>query len=315
MGVKIEIDEVKNRLENLFGDKYEYDFSNFKNTHSRINVKCPTHGWSEQIVKNLFKGHGCRKCSYKVISDKQLSDFNDVLSKFKEKHGDKYDYSKFQYVKNRNNSIIVCPTHGEFYQSAWTHMKGSGCPKCSGNKRFSKDEFISASNLKHTKGYIYDFSDYKNMHKKVKIVCPTHGEFFQKPMAHVKGSGCPKCSQSKGEMMIEKFLLDNNIEYISQKKFDDLKHKSHLIFDFYLPKFNTCIEFNGIQHYQPIEIFGGQKSFEISQIRDDMKVKYCLKNDINLIIIKQDKKHIDMLDVDKQIQNIKLTLKKINNHL
>jgi hypothetical protein len=305
MGVKIGLDEIKNRLKILFGDKYEYDFSNFKNTHSKIGVKCPIHGWSEQILKNLFKGHGCRKCSYKVISDNQISNFDDVLNKFKEKHGDKYDYSKFQYVKNRTDSIIICPIHGDFYQSAWTHMNGSGCPKCSGNKRLTKDEFISAANSKHTKGYIYDFSDYKNMQSKVKIICPKHGEFFQTPMSHVKGSGCPKCNQSQGERMVEKFLLDNNIEFIPQKKFSDLKHKANLIFDFYLPKYNTCIEFNGIQHYFPVEAFGGQEAFEVTKIRDSLKIEYCKKNNIKLIIIKQDKKHVNVSDVESQIQNIK----------
>jgi len=305
MGVKIELEEVKNRLKNIFGDKYEYDFLSFKNTHSKIDVKCPIHGWSEQILKNLFNGHGCRKCSYKVISDKQISNFNDVLNKFKEKHGDKYNYSKFKYVKNRTNSIIICPIHGDFYQSAWTHMNGHGCPKCSGNKRFTKDEFISAANSKHTKDYIYDFSDYKNMQSKVKIICPKHGEFFQTPMSHVKGSGCPKCNQSQGERMVEKFLLENNINFITQKKFDDLKYKTHLAFDFYLPKFNTCIEFNGIQHYFPVESFGGQDVFEITKLRDSLKIEYCKKNNIKLIIIKQDKKHINTLDVESQIQNIK----------
>jgi len=305
MGLKIDLDEIKKRLEDLFGNKYKYDFSNFKNTHSKIKVECPVHGWSDQILKNLFKGHGCRKCSYSVISNKQKSEFSDVLKKFRQVHGDKYDYSKFEYTKNRNSSTIICSIHGDFYQSAWTHMKGSGCPKCSGNKRLTKDEFILASNKKHTKGYIYDFSDYRNMHTKLKIVCPKHGEFYQTPMSHVKGSGCPDCNQSQGERMVEKFLIENNIKYSSQKKFDDLKHKEHLYFDFFLPDHNCCIEFNGIQHYFEVEIFGGKDTLIETQIRDKLKENYCLKNNINLIIIKQDKKHINISDVESQIQNIK----------
>ena len=305
MGLKISLDEIKKRLEDLFGNKYKYDFSNFKNTHSKIKVECSVHGWSDQILKNLFKGHGCRKCSYTVISNKQKSEFSDVLKKFRQVHGDKYDYSKFEYTKNRNSSTIICSIHGDFYQSAWTHMKGSGCPKCSGNKRLTKDEFILASNKKHTKGYIYDFSDYRNMHTKLKIVCPKHGEFYQTPMSHVKGSGCLVCNQSQGERMVEKFLIENNIKYSSQKKFDDLKHKEHLYFDFFLPDHNCCIEFNGIQHYFEVEIFGGKDNLIETQIRDKLKEKYCLKNNINLIIIKQDKRHINISDVESQIQNIK----------
>jgi len=105
--------------------------------------------------------------------------------------------------------------------------------------------------------------------------------------------------------MVEKFLIENNIKYSSQKKFDDLKHKEHLYFDFFLPDHNCCIEFNGIQHYFEVEIFGGKDTLIETQIRDKLKENYCLKNNINLIIIKQDKKHINISDVESQIQNIK----------
>lgn len=304
MGVKISLEEIKERLYKVFGNKYEYDFSNFKNTHSKILVKCDSHGWNSQIIKNLLSGHGCKKCGEVLSGDRQRKNINDVLSNFKKVHGDKYDYSKFEYINNRNNSIIICPHHGEFNQSSWTHMNGHGCPLCSNNKKFTKDRFIDVSNNIHTKNYIYDFVDYKNMHKKVKIVCPTHGEFYQFPLHHIKGVGCPMCNQSKGERMIEKYLLDNKINFISQKKFEDCKYINNLVFDFYLPKYNACIEFNGIQHYYPIDIFGGKANLDIIIKRDKIKEEYCELNNINLIVIKQDKKHIDIKDVDKQIKSI-----------
>lgn len=311
MGTKISLDEIQNRLKSVFGDKYEFDFTNFKDTHSKIGVKCPTHGWSQQILKNLFKGHGCRKCSYIVISDKQKNNLGSILDRFKSAHGSKYDYSKFNYINNRTDSTIICPIHGEFKQSAWTHYRGHGCPSCSRNKRFKRDEFIDVANSVHNKNYIYDFVEYDNMHTKVKIVCPKHGEFTQMAQAHVKGAGCPKCNQSKGERMIEIFLKTNNIDYISQKKFEDCKHITHLVFDFYLPSYNTCIEFNGIQHYFPIDIFGGYQSLEINKKRDKIKYDYCKSSNINLIIIKQDKKHINLKDVEEQISD---KIGKLINH-
>lgn len=304
MGVKISLDEITKRMYNVFGNKYEFDFSNFVNTHSKIGVKCSIHGWSQQTIKNLFNGHGCRKCSYKIISDKQKNDLKYILNKFRIVHNDKYDYSKFIYSKNRNNSIIICPIHGEFYQSAWTHSKGHGCPSCSNNKRLNNTKFISAANKVHNRNYIYDFVDYKNMHSDIKIICPIHGEFIQKAQTHIKGAGCPKCNQSKGERMIEICLNKNNIKYIYQKKFSDCKYISHLVFDFYLPEFNTCIEFNGMQHYYPIDIFGGIDNLKITQKRDKIKEDYCIENNIKLIIIKQDKKHIDIDSVGSQINNV-----------
>lgn len=306
MGLKISLDEIKQRLYKIFGDKYEYDFSNFKNTHSKIGVKCPIHGWSNQILKNLFKGHECNKCGDIKGASKNRKKYylEEILKKFKGVHGDKYDYSKFNYIDNRTNSIIICPIHGEFTQSPFTHIKGHGCPKCSKNKKFTKDEFIESSNKKHTMHYNYDLADYKNMHKKVKIICPIHGEFYQMPQDHIKGQGCPKCNQSKGEKMIEQFLIKNKINYISQKKFDNCKNKNHLPFDFYLPDYNTCIEFNGVQHYYPIDIFGGEENLIKIKIRDGIKQKYCKENNIKLIIIKQDKKHMDLEPTYNQIENI-----------
>jgi very-short-patch-repair endonuclease len=184
-------------------------------------------------------------------------------------------------------------------------MSGHGCPSCSGNRKLSSDEFIKSATKVHSKDYIYDYIDYKNMHSKVKIICPMHGEFNQLPLHHIKGVGCPKCNQSKGEKLIEMYLNNNQINFIPQKKFDDCKHINHLIFDFYLPDYNTCIEFNGIQHYFVVDIFGGKESLEINKKRDKIKEEYCKSKGIKLIVIKQDKKHINIKDVQVQIENIK----------
>jgi very-short-patch-repair endonuclease len=305
---KISLDEIKNRLYNLYGEKYEYDFSNFINTHSKIGVKCKIHGWNNQILKNLFKGHECNKCGEKIAGDKQRGSIENALIKFNKAHGNRYDYSKFIYTDRSTPSIIICKIHGEFKQSPYTHSKGHGCPSCSGNKKMNTNEFIIIADKIHNKKYSYDLVDYKNMKSEVMIICDKHGEFSQVAQTHITGSGCPKCNQSKGEKMIEIFLADNEISYITQNKFDDCKYVNHLIFDFYLPDYNTCIEFNGIQHYYPIDIFGGEKSLEINRKRDKIKEEYCKSNGIKLIVIKQDKKHIDIKDVQNQIDNIKNNL-------
>lgn len=208
----ITIDDIKSRLISIFGDKYEFDLSDYKNTHSKIGVRCLIHGWNKQIVKNLFKGSGCRMCIYKTIAKKQMSNIDDIIGKFNKAHGDRYDYSKFEYKGDRISSTIICPAHGEFQQIPNVHAKGHGCPSCSKNKRLTTDEFIKSASNRHP-NYIYDFVNYKNMHSKVKIVCPSHGEFQQIPLHHLKGVGCPKCNQSKGEKLIESFLLSNGIKF------------------------------------------------------------------------------------------------------
>lgn len=94
--------------------------------------------------------------------------------------------------------------------------------------------------------------------------------------------GCPKCSKSKGEKYVEILLKNNNIQYLDQYKFEDLPH---IIVDFYIPSKNCVIEYNGRQHYMPIEHFGGQLKFEKQQIRDNNLRNYCKINKINLIEI------------------------------
>lgn len=95
---------------------------------------------------------------------------------------------------------------------------------------------------------------------KVKIICPTHGVFEQRPSAHKNGSGCPKCNESKGEREIRNFLKQHKINYIYNKKFKDCKDQKELPFDFYLQELNTCIEYDGRQHFMSNAFFGGESS-------------------------------------------------------
>lgn len=98
------------------------------------------------------------------------------------------------------------------------------------------------------------------------------------------------CIHSQGEVLIENYLKDNNINYIPQYKIADLKGiKGGLLsFDFaifYKEKLYCLVEYQGRQHYEPIEFFGGQEAFEIQKQNDLLKAEYCEKNDIKLITL------------------------------
>lgn len=138
--------------------------------------------------------------------------------------------------------------------------------------------------------YKYKSEDinYKNTHDYIEIECGIHGKFKQKAYKHISGQGCPKCNQSKGEKEIEKILIQNNIEFENQKRFKNCINKKTLPFDFYLPKYNICIEFDGIQHFESLDIFGGEIEFQKRKINDNIKNKFCKDNNIKLIRIKYD---------------------------
>ena len=110
-------------------------------------------------------------------------------------------------------------------------------------------------------------------------------QWKQHPNGIFNGRGCPKCKMSKGELLIEQYLKDNNIKYEIQKMFDNCRLTHKLPFDFYLPEYNLCIEYQGIQHFKPINHFGGIEFLNSLKIRDQFKKQYCIDNGINFLEI------------------------------
>ncbi len=200
----------------------------------------------------------------------------------------KYDYSKVVYVNSKTKVIIICPYHGEFLQIPNHHLSGSGCAKCSGVGVPTQKEFINKSKIIHVDEFgkpKYDYSKtvYVNAFTKLNIICNKHGEFLQVANYHLRGNGCPICKNSKGEMKILSFLTKNKIENIRNKKFNECKYKSHLPFDFYLPKYNICIEYDGELHYKKSGYSNSEKKLSDVQRNDKIKDDFCIKNNIILI--------------------------------
>lgn len=152
--------------------------------------------------------------------------------------------------------------------------------------------FIDESKKIHGIFYDYSLVNYKNTNEKIKIICPIHGEFEQRPKHHYNGSGCPICRESKGERDVRKSLEEKNISFIKQYRFPDCKDKRTLPFDFYLPELNTCIEYDGEQHFKSKEQWGGESGFIDRQRKDEIKNEYCIKNNIKLIRLSNIKKLI-----------------------
>ena len=117
----------------------------------------------------------------------------EFISKSKLIHGDKYDYSKVEYVNNHSKVCIICPEHGEFWMRPINHLQGNNCPKCSSTAKFSTEEFVNRAKKIHDDRYDYSKVNYINCQTKVCIICPEHGEFWQKPIYHLSGGGCNRC--------------------------------------------------------------------------------------------------------------------------
>jgi hypothetical protein len=232
-------------------------------------------------------------------------------------HGSKYDYSLVVYNGNINKVTIICPIHGNFLQSPNKHLSHKGCIKCSGRDRLTTEIFIKRSIIIHNNRYDYSLVDYKNNHDDVKIICPIHGSFFQSPSNHFAGKGCKICGLkfSKGEISINKFLINNNIDFTYQKYFDTCRHpesKRLMPFDFYLEKYNIVIEYDGEQHYFGWGRTKIKQSKEYYQYNDSIKTKYCLDNGIKLIRIKYtDFKNIESI-LEKELLTNRNSLVELN---
>jgi hypothetical protein len=249
-------------------NKYNYDKVIYKDEDTYILIVCDIHGVYNRTPINHLKGYGCYYCK-----NNNKMTYEEFLFKANLKHNNKYTYYEETFKGSSHKIKINCEKHGDFEQYAKDHIKGASCFKCS-----NTDIDLLLEELKDTKyDYKYVKEDFKTLKTKVRIICPDHDIFEQTMGWHKKGHGCPKCKYSKGEKSIEEFLINNSINYVTQKKFDDCKNKSCLPFDFYLPDYNMCIEFDGRFHFD--EIFN---QLELTQINDKIKTEYCLNKNIIL---------------------------------
>ena len=281
---KYTINDFINKSNKIHNNKYDYSLVQYKNNKTKVKIICPVHGVFEQIPQNHLLGSNCIKCT----NDKQSKSTNNFIKESNKVYNNKYDYSLVQYKNNKTKVKIICPVHGVFEQSPTNHLLlKHECNKCKiDKKRKQIDIFIKESNKVHNNKYDYSLVQYKNTHTKIDIICPIHGLFKQRPHNHLIGNGCPICNESKGEKEIRKILENNNIKYIKEKTLQGCKDKGLLKFDFYLPNYNTCIEFDGIQHFKFINFFGNKTKFNELKNRDKIKNKFCNNNNINLIRIK-----------------------------
>jgi len=290
-------EDFVDRAKIVHGNKYGYSLIEYFNNYTKVKIICSVHGEFEQTPDGHLGGRNCPKCVGGVGYDT-----NEFINRAKIVHGDKYDYSLVNYVNSKLKVRIICAKHGEFEQLPINHLNNKqGCPKCGKiknhiNQRKTVGEFIEKANYIHNSKYDYTKIKLINNKTKIKIICSVHGEFEQTPSNHLNHKqGCPKCKTSKGEEEVQKFLNDNKIKHIRQYRFNDCKHINLLSFDFYLPDYNTCIEYNGVQHYKPVKKWGGDDDFKIRSLRDKIKLDYCNNNKINLLTIKYSENIVNKL--------------------
>lgn len=292
---KLTKEEFISRSNKMHNNFYKYSLVEYINQDTKINITCPEHGGFEQRPDHHLAGRGCLFCanSNKKNETTRKEHYSKFIKKATKKWNGKYDYSKVNYTTARGKVIIICPEHGDFEQVPDAHMKHE-CLKCSiknhpNHQQRNTEEFIKIAKKIHGDKYDYSKVDYKGNRNKIEIICSEHGSWWQAPYNHIQNKGCRCCTnRSKGEIKVESILKENNINFVREKTFDDCRNPesgAKLKFDFYIPEQNLCIEYDGRQHFVPIEIWGGELALKGTQKRDKIKNEYCHNNNIRLIRI------------------------------
>ena len=280
-------------------DQYMRDVAvinnNIKVVGAYINLQTPIlhickidgHQWLAK-PNNILHGKGCPVCAgnmSKTHTDyiKELYRVNPNIEAIEEYAGAKIKI--LHRCKIDDNTWSVAPS---------STLMGHGCPECQRktiSQKLMKDHDTYVRQVEITNPNIEVLEEYRGSEIAILHMCKIDGhKWIAKPGNILYGTGCPHCNQSHGEKQIAAILTEHSIEFVQQKTFDACKDKSCLPFDFYLPKHNVCIEYDGHQHFKPVDFAGkgeewAKKQFLLVQKHDEIKNQYCKDNNINLLRI------------------------------
>lgn len=236
------------------------------------------------------------------------------IEKAKQIHNNKYNYSKVDYINAHNKVCVICPMHGEFWQTPNKHLSGQGCPRCGCNQNYDTNTFIERAITLHGDKYDYSRVEYNNNRSKVCIICHQcnknnneHGEFWQEASSLLSGNGCPKCgciiSQEENKLVsfIQSILPINCGIYQNDRSVLNGKE-----LDIYIPSHNIAIEYNGLLWHS--EKYGKDKTYHLN------KTIECKNKGIKLIHIFEDEwiyKNDIVKSKLKQLLNVNYSLETV----
>jgi|GEM_PF-1105460 len=316
MEVKIELlkfykDQKQNAARANFKQKatkkhkgfYDYKNVNYINNSTLIEIICPIHGSFCQQPSNHLQGSGCEPCGVATRADKKRKSLEDFIAEAKIVHGDTYDYRDFEYVTSNTHGIIICsnPDHKPTLITPSHHLDGQGCSECGEEKRdkwrrssgHDTESWIAKARELHGDRYDYSQSEYTGYDCAITIECHEHGLFVLEPAhQHIETErrrGCGECAsrESTHSIAIGKWLTEKEYDFIKEWSHPECRDVKVLRFDYFLPDFNTCIEYDGDQHFK-LGPWGRddediQYRFIMGRRRDAIKSLWCIDNSVRLI--------------------------------
>ena len=298
-----------NKCKEKFGDAFDYSEINYVDSKTKIKIRCKKHDYYfHQAPSEHLRGKkGCVYCTGKT---KWTVD--SFIQKAKEKHNNKYSYSKIYKVDTVNKLTINCPLHGDFEQLLHNHLKGQGCPMCgtiktSSENKYSTDDFIAKATDKHDGKYNYSKVNYIDSKTKVTIVCNEHGEFKQQPYNHLRGKGCPKCGDNKVKLKLT-YTVDDFIDKAKEVHEDKYDYSKVQYKDIRNKVLINCPIHGDFEQSPYIHINGhGCTKCSSSVSNQELEINEYLKS-LNLETITSSKSIIPPYQIDIYIPSHKLAI-------
>ena len=272
--------QFKKEIFDLVGNEYTF-LDPYQGVLTKIRVR---HNKCNEIYEvtpaHFISGRRCPAChgNIKKTNAQFKKEVFDLV-------GDEYTFLD-AYVNTRTKIRVKHNTCGNVYTVApHDFLKGTRCPYCAGLAKKTNNDF--KKEIFNLVGSEYTILEpYINAKTKIKVKHNKCGTIYKvRPYSFLEGYRCPYCNSPKGETIITKILDTLNIKYEYQKNFPNLRDAQPLSYDFYIPSQNILIEYQGLQHYQPIDYFGGKNAFDKQQKHDKLKSEYAKNHGYNLIAI------------------------------
>lgn len=249
---------------------YDLPIEDYINSYTKINHKCSKGHIYPQKPYSHLQGIGCLICSGKKKKTPE-----GYLQECEDKG---LDLPIEDYIDAKTKINHKCNNGHVYEQRPNIHLQGYGCPTC---KNKTPQDYLHECK---DKGLDLPIEDYKGSNTYINHKCSKGHIYPQTPSNHLQGRGCSTCKESHGEKFIRNYLDSHCIKYISQKTFKDLKDKTYLSYDFYLPEHSILIEYQGIQHFESVSFNGKDYSDLDKQKRhDNLKRAYAKDNGYKLL--------------------------------
>lgn len=264
------------------------------NAKTKILHRCKIDNYEWEAAPNhILEGHGCPECTKRMLSEIKRMTHEEYVKKVAICNPNIEVVG--EYIDSKTPISHKCKIDDtEWMAKPANILYGKGCPTCAHNKlsdllRKTHEEYVA--DVERINPDIEVIGQYIDSQTPIEHKCKQFGHVWMaRPYNVLSNKGCPQCKQSKGEKAVARWLDEHGIQYIPQNRFPDCKDTKPLPFDFYLINYNNCVEFDGPQHFEPIDFAGkgeewAKQQLKTTQYHDQIKNTYCSDNNIPLLRI------------------------------